>query len=47
MIEYGMGIGRKSVWNASESLKSGLLIEVLSEFPLVTEASIWLLYPSR
>ncbi|PZD72436.1 HTH-type transcriptional regulator DmlR [Acaryochloris thomasi RCC1774] len=47
MIEHGMGIGTKSVWNASESLKSGLLIEVLPEFPLVTEASIWLLYPSR
>ncbi|MEL7333439.1 MAG: LysR family transcriptional regulator [Cyanobacteria bacterium J06560_2] len=47
MLEYGMGIGVKSVWNASESLKSGLLVEVLPEFPLVTEASIWLLYPSR
>ncbi|MEO1339577.1 MAG: LysR family transcriptional regulator [Cyanobacteria bacterium J06635_13] len=47
MLEQGMGIGMKSVWNASESLKSGLLVEVLPEFPLVTEASIWLLYPSR
>lgn len=47
MIERGMGIGVKSVWNASESLKSGLLVEVLPEFPLVTEASLWLLYPSR
>ena len=47
MLEQGMGIGLKSVWNASESLKSGLLVEVLPEFPLVTEASIWLLYPSR
>ena len=47
MLEQGMGIGMKSVWNASESLKSGLLIEVLPEFPLVTEASIWLLYQSR
>ncbi|MBE9043598.1 LysR family transcriptional regulator [Pleurocapsales cyanobacterium LEGE 10410] len=47
MLEQGMGIGMKSVWNACESLKSGLLIEVLPEFPLVTEASIWLLYPSR
>lgn len=47
MIEHGMGIGRKSVWNASESLNSGALVEVLPEFPLVTEASIWLLYPSR
>ena len=47
MIENGMGIGIKSVWNASESLKSGLLVEVLPNFPLVTEASIWALYPSR
>ncbi|MEO0835111.1 MAG: LysR family transcriptional regulator [Cyanobacteria bacterium J06642_3] len=47
MLEQGMGIGMKSVWNASESLKYGLLVEVLPEFPLVTEASIWLLYPSR
>ena len=47
MLEQGMGIGMKSVWNASESLKSGLLVEVLPGFPLVTEASIWLLYPSR
>ena len=47
MLELGMGIGIKSVWNASESLKSGLLVEVLPEFPLVTEASLWVLYPSR
>ncbi|MGD1863812.1 MAG: LysR family transcriptional regulator [Phormidesmis sp.] len=47
MLERGMGIGIKSIWNATESLKSGLLVEVLPDFPLVTEASIWLLYPSR
>ncbi|MDJ0708017.1 MAG: LysR substrate-binding domain-containing protein [Leptolyngbyaceae cyanobacterium MO_188.B28] len=47
MLEQGMGIGVKSVWNASESLKSGLLVEVMPEFPLVTETSIWLLYLSR
>ena len=47
MIEQGMGIGVKSVWNASESLKSGLLVEVMPEFPLATDVSIWLLYPSR
>ncbi|MEO0432586.1 MAG: LysR substrate-binding domain-containing protein [Cyanobacteria bacterium J06656_5] len=47
MLEQGLGIGIKSVWNASESLKSGLLVEVLPDFPLVTAASIWLLYPSR
>ncbi|MEO0375692.1 MAG: LysR family transcriptional regulator [Cyanobacteria bacterium P01_A01_bin.17] len=47
MIEQGLGLGIKSLWNASESLKSGLLVEVLSDFPLVTDASIWVLYPSR
>ena len=47
MLEQGMGIGVKSVWNACESLKSGLLVEVMPEFPLVTEVAIWLLYPSR
>ncbi|MEL7224593.1 MAG: LysR family transcriptional regulator, partial [Cyanobacteria bacterium J06576_12] len=47
MLEYGMGIAIKSVWNASKSLKSGRLVEVLPDFPLITEASIWLLYPSR
>ena len=46
-LENGMGIGIKSFWNASESLKSGRLVEVLSNCPLVTEASIWALYPSR
>lgn len=47
MIELGMGIGIKSVWNACQSLTSGLLVEVLPEFPLMTEAAIWVLYPSR
>ncbi|MEM9543938.1 MAG: LysR family transcriptional regulator [Cyanobacteria bacterium P01_E01_bin.42] len=47
MLENGMGIGIKSLWNASESLKSKRLVEVLPDFPLVTEASIWALYPSR
>ncbi|MEO1622519.1 MAG: LysR family transcriptional regulator [Cyanobacteria bacterium J06632_3] len=47
MIEHDMGIGVKSLWNASESLKSGRLVEVLPDFPLVTDAAIWLLYPSR
>ena len=45
MLEQDMGIGIKSVWNASESLKSGLLVEVMPEFPLAIDVSIWLLYP--
>jgi DNA-binding transcriptional LysR family regulator len=47
MLEQGLGIGIKSVWNASESLKSGRLVEVMPEFPLAIDVSIWLLYPSR
>ena len=46
MLEQGMGIGIKSVWNAHESLKSGRLVEVLPDFPLVTKSAIWALYPS-
>lgn len=47
MIEQGLGIGIKSLWNVSESLKAGLLVEVMPEFPLITNSAIWLLYPSR
>ncbi|MEM7064695.1 MAG: LysR family transcriptional regulator [Cyanobacteria bacterium P01_B01_bin.77] len=47
LIEQDMGIGIKSVWNANDSLRSGQLVEVLPDFPLVTETAIWLLYPSR
>lgn len=47
MIEHGMGIGIKSVWNVSTSLKAGRLVEVLPTFPLITESAIWVLYPSR
>lgn len=45
MIEQGFGVGIKSLWNASESLQSGRLVEVLPSFPLLTEASIWAIYP--
>lgn len=46
MLEGGMGIAVKSVWNASNSLKSGALVQVLPDFPLVEETAIWALYPS-
>ena len=45
MIEAGMGIGMKSVWNAYQALKDGRLVEVLPEFPLLTESAIWALHP--
>ncbi|ANO50700.1 LysR family transcriptional regulator [Woeseia oceani] len=47
LLESGMGISIKSLWNASESLKAGRLVKVLPDFPLVTESSIWALYPSN
>ena len=46
LIEGGLGIGVKSVWNAHQSLKDGLLVQVLPHEPLITESSIWALYPS-
>lgn len=46
MLEGGLGIGVKSLWNASESLKSGALVEVLPDYPLVTDSAIWAVYPS-
>lgn len=45
LIEGGLGIGVVSTWIASGSLKSGRLAEILPDFPLVTESSIWALYP--
>ena len=47
MVEQGLGIGIKSLWNASDSLKAGRLVEIMVEFPLTTNTAIWLLYPSR
>ena len=46
MVEYGFGIGHKSVWNVGQSIKEGKLVQVLPEFKTVTESSLWLLYPS-
>ena len=46
MIERGLGVGMKSLWNAGESLKAGRLVEVLPDYPLITETDIWALYPS-
>ena len=46
MIETGMGIGIKSLWNAGNSLKSGKLVQVLPDYPLTRKSAIWALYPS-
>ncbi|MEM7437215.1 MAG: LysR family transcriptional regulator, partial [Myxococcota bacterium] len=47
MAENGLGISISSLWNAGPSLDSGRLVEVLPDFPLVTESAIWALYPSK
>lgn len=47
MMENGLGVGICSLWNAGPSLRSGRLVEVLPDFPLVTESAIWALYPSK
>lgn len=46
MIETGMGIGVKSAWNINDSLRRGNLVKVLPDYPLTTESSIWVMYPS-
>ena len=45
-IEAGLGIGVKSLWNASASLRRGTLVEVLPDYPLVTREAVWALYPA-
>ncbi|MEL6871067.1 MAG: LysR substrate-binding domain-containing protein [Pseudomonadota bacterium] len=45
MIENGMGIGLKSLWNAADSLRAGKLVPVLAHCPVKTESAIWALYP--
>lgn len=42
----GIGITINSTWSAYQHLKGGELVEVLPEFPLVTDTSIWAVYPS-
>lgn len=45
MLEAGLGIGQKSLWNAGPGLRAGRLVPVLNEYPLATGSAIWALYP--
>ena len=45
LLEQGMGIGIKAMWNAGQALAAGRLVAVLADHPLVNEAAIWALYP--
>ena len=42
----GLGIAINSKWNVYRHLQQGDLIEILPEYPLVSTAAIWAIYPS-
>lgn len=42
----GMGITLMSTWCAHKQLDSGELVEILQEFPLLSNTAIWAVYPS-
>lgn len=46
LLERGAGIGVKSLWNASQSLREGRLVPVLPGYPLLTRSAIWAVHPS-
>ncbi|QYY30762.1 MULTISPECIES: LysR family transcriptional regulator [Cupriavidus] len=43
----GMGIALKSTWDVGALLRSGQLVTVLDEYPVLPAVSIWAVYPSR
>jgi DNA-binding transcriptional LysR family regulator len=42
----GIGISVNSIWSVYQQLKRGELIEILPDYPLAVDASIWAVYPS-
>ncbi|GAC12269.1 LysR family transcriptional regulator [Paraglaciecola chathamensis] len=42
----GMGIVMCSTWIAYEHLRAGTLVQILEDYPLEADASIWAVYPS-
>ncbi|MBR9727497.1 LysR family transcriptional regulator [Shewanella intestini] len=42
----GLGISLNSTWNAYQALASGELVQVLTDFSLISETAIWAVYPS-
>lgn len=42
----GLGITINSTWIAHEQLKSGELVQILKDYPLVSGTAIWAVYPS-
>lgn len=42
----GLGIALMATWCAADELRSGELLPVLTEYPLVSTQTLWALYPS-
>lgn len=42
----GLGITLTATWCCHEHIKSGKLVQVLKDYPLVSDVSIWAVYPS-
>lgn len=42
----GLGITINSTWSAYLHLRRGELVQILKEFPLVSDTAIWAVYPT-
>lgn len=42
----GLGIAMSASWSVFRHLERGELVQVLSDYPLISEAAIWAVYPS-
>ncbi|WP_447401169.1 LysR family transcriptional regulator [Vibrio harveyi] len=42
----GLGVSINSIWSVYKQLQKGELVEILQDYPLVMNASIWAVYPS-
>ncbi|MBD1390327.1 LysR family transcriptional regulator [Neiella sp. HB171785] len=42
----GLGISVNSTWSAYQHLQRGELVQVLSDYPLLSETALWAVYPS-
>ena len=42
----GLGLAVNSIWSVYEHLKRGKLVQVLEDFPLMSDTAIWAVYPS-
>ncbi len=42
----GLGIAQNSTWSVYQHLKRGELVQILQEYPLISDTAIWAVYPS-